>query len=144
MKFALIENGFGRFFTMTDSDTCGLTGPVLDLKDYEQDLPENYHWARFESFAFTKTSPDAIGARGQGKFIFLCASKLYTMYYDSLRDDGVYRLGATQATRTDCPILPKGESWDGERVPRSLLPNAASNAYGLLVPASSLWTQLMN
>ena len=115
VEFALIENEKGRFFTMTDSNTVGLTGPVLDVEAYEKDLPEGYHWARFESFAFTKGSPDAIGARGQGKFIFLRASKRYTMFYDSLRDDdGVYRVGGTRATRNDCPIIPKGETWEGE------------------------------
>jgi len=69
MEFALVENDKGKFFTMTDSNTLGLTGPVLDVEDYEKDLPEEYHWARFESFAFHKESPDAIGARGQGKLI---------------------------------------------------------------------------
>ena len=64
MEFELVENEKGRFFTMTDSNTMGLTGPVLEIKDYEKDLLEEYHWARFESFAFTKSNPDAIGARG--------------------------------------------------------------------------------
>lgn len=115
MEFALVENEKGRFFTMTDSNTLGLTGPVLYVEDYEEDLPEEYHWARFESFAFTKDSPDAIGARGQGKFIFLCASKQYDMYYDSLRDDGIYRVGGTRATRTGCPIFPhKEKKWEGK------------------------------
>jgi hypothetical protein len=101
---------------MTDSNTLGLTGPVLEhVEDYEEDLQEDYHWARFESFAFTKESLDAIGARGQGKFIFLSASKKHLMYYDSLRDDGIYRVGGTRATRTGCPILPsKGEKWEGD------------------------------
>ena len=114
MEFELVKNEKGRFFTMTDSNTLGLTGPVLDFEDYEKDLPEEYHWARFESFAFTKDSPDAIGARGQGKFIFLCASKKYHMYYDSLRGDGIYRVGATHATRTGCPIFPDKDKWEGK------------------------------
>lgn len=115
IEFALVENEKRRFFTMTDSNTLGLTGPVLAVEDYERDLPEDYHWARFESFAFTKKSDDAIGARGQGKFIFLRASKSYTMYYDSLRGDGVYRVGGTRATRNGCPILPsKGDKWEGD------------------------------
>src|SRR3712207_6195079 len=106
VEFKLVENDKGNFLTISDSGTSGLTGPVLDIEDYEVDLPEDAHWARFESFAFTKESPDAIGARGQGKFIFLRAAKEYTMYYDTLRDDGVYRVGATKATRTGCPIFP--------------------------------------
>jgi len=117
VEFRVVENTRGRFFTITDTGTVGLTGPLLDVRDYEEDLPEDYHWARFESFAFTKDNPDAIGARGQGKFIFLRASETYTMYYDTLRQDGVYRLGATQAKRTGCPILPgpDDEAWEGKR-----------------------------
>ncbi len=124
VTFELIHNQKGKFFTITDSNTTGLTGPVLyGLDDYEEELPKNYHWARFESFAFTKDDPNAIGARGQGKFVFLGASKKYTMYYDTLREDGVYRVGGTQATRTGCPILPpEGVSpWEGEEGAREIL-----------------------
>ena len=104
VRFEFIANSKGRFVTITDSNTSGLTGPVLrDVEDYDKDLPEDYHWARFEAFAFTKSDPDAIGARGQGKFVFLRASNSYTMYYDTLRKDGIYRLGATQAQHTGCP-----------------------------------------
>lgn len=107
--FELIRNKKGVFFTMTDSNTKGLTGKVLKTEEYDA-LKESDHWARFEGFGFTTPNPDAIGARGQGKFIFLAASRDYLMYYDSLREDGTYRLGATQATKTDCPML----HWDGD------------------------------
>ncbi len=123
IRFELIENPKGRFVTFTDSNTSGLTGPVLhDVEDYDKELPEDYHWARFEAFAFTKEDPNAIGARGQGKFVFLHASNCYTMYYDTLRKDGIYRLGATQALRTGCPILPaKNDApWEGELAARQL------------------------
>jgi len=107
--FELIRNKKGSFFTMADSNTKGLTGKVLKTEEYDT-LEESDHWARFEGFGFTTPNPDAIGARGQGKFIFLATSKDYSMYYDSLREDGTYRLGATQATKTDCPML----HWDGD------------------------------
>ncbi len=123
MEFKLLENVKGRFLTMTDSNTTGLTGPVVtDLSEYEVGLPEDYHWARFEAFAVTKVSPDAIGARGQGKFIFLSASKSYTMYYDTFRKDGVYRVGATKATHSGSPIYPGEDEdpWEGERGTKKL------------------------
>ena len=107
IEFHIVENAAGRFLTITDKNTFGLTGPVVtDLEVYSDGLPRDYHWARFESFGFTKDDPDAIGARGQGKFIFMKGSGDYTIYYDSLREDGVYRLGATRAQKTSCPILP--------------------------------------
>jgi len=109
VTFELIKNKKGIFFVMADSNTKGLTGKVLKTEEYDI-LEESDHWARFEGFGFTTPNPDAIGARGQGKFIFLAASKDYSMYYDSLREDGTYRLGATQATKTDCPML----HWDGD------------------------------
>ena len=117
ISFELIENSKGRFFIITDSNTTGLTGPIIyDVNDYEKELPSDYHWARFESFAFTKNDPNAIGARGQGKFIFLRSSKKYTMYYDTLRDDELYRLGGTMATHTGCPILPNNDipQWENK------------------------------
>src|SRR5437867_3663624 len=85
--------------------------------------PAEYHWARFEAFEFTKASPDAIGARGQGKFMFLSVSKNFTMFYDTLRDDGVYRVGATQAQHVGCPILPPSdaEPWEGARGAQELM-----------------------
>ena len=114
VEIAVVENSKGRFITMADGNTSGLTGPVLEGSDYEKELGKDFHWARFESFGFTKADPDAIGARGQGKFIFLRASKKHTMYYDTLRRDGVYRVGATHATKTDCPILPRSgdQPWE--------------------------------
>lgn len=123
VKFEVVENSKGRFLTITDSNTSGLTGPVLhDVEEYDKELPKDYHWARFEAFAFTKDDPDAIGARGQGKFVFLRASKSYTMYYDTLRKDGIHRLGATQAQRTGCPILPAKDDapWEGPRAAEQL------------------------
>ncbi len=117
VHFELIRNMKGCFFTITDSNTTGLSGPVLDIDEYDSNLSEDANWARFESFAFTKSRTDAIGARGQGKFIFLNSSKDYTMYYDTFRDDGVYRLGGTQAQAVGCPILPPSdeEPWEGKR-----------------------------
>lgn len=107
VTFELIKNKKGTFFTMTDLNTKGLCGDVLELEDYDK-LKESDHWARFEGFGFTTPNPDAIGARGQGKFVFLAASGDYLMYYDSLRLDDTYRLGATRASKTNCPML----HWD--------------------------------
>ncbi len=113
--FELVETAQGRFLTMTDAHTSGLTGAVRRPEEYDELGPED-HWARFESFAFTKKDPDAIGARGQGKFIFLAGSKQGLMFYDSLRNDGSYRLGVTQANRVGCPL----KHWDEEQARKIL------------------------
>jgi len=118
-----VKNAVGEFLIVTDSRTIGLTGPYVNPDEYDEDLPEDYHWARFEGFAFTKQNPDAIGARGQGKFILIRASAEYLMYYDTLRSDGVYRFGGTRAKRTGCPILPGdpfGDPWENDRARHEL------------------------
>jgi len=98
---------------MTDYGTCGLTGNMTsdDLKSSAvsaDDLPKHERWARWESFGFSKG--EGLGARGQGKMIFMLASKDHTIYYDSLRSDGSYKFGGSVATETGCPI----GHYDGE------------------------------
>ena len=131
--FEKTETSKGCFFTMTDTNTCGLTGPVLQIEEYERELGNEAHWARFESFAFTKSDPDAIGARGQGKFVFLAGSKQGRMFYDSLRKDGTYRLGVTQATHTGCPML----HWD-ENEARKILKEQTG-----LMPLTEIGTRII-
>jgi hypothetical protein len=117
-RFDLFENEKGRFLSMSDYNTTGLTGRVLlRPEEYQEELPEEDRWARFESFAFTKADPDARGARGQGKFIFLAASKHYTMLYETLLADDTYRLGVTKATVIDCPM----KHWEGAEARTVLL-----------------------
>ena len=102
--FELVDNPKGRFLTMTDGGTVGLTGRVLSREEYAEDLPPDERWGRFESMGFTRPEPDSIGARGQGKFVFVAASKCRLIVYDSLRADGTYRMGYTQAKINDCPM----------------------------------------
>lgn len=108
-----VESSSHRFVTITDSGTTGLTGRVLTPEEYETYMPEEERWARFESHAFTHEGGDGdyLGARGQGKFIFVGASKSRTILYDTLRRDRVYRLGARRVTKTSSPIA----AWEGER-----------------------------
>jgi len=96
MHFSLQDNGMGtNIVVFRDWGTTGLTGRVLTGDDLNKDLPIEERWGRFENLAFTKDpTEDALGARGQGKFIFLAASKTKRIVYDTLREDGVYRFGA--------------------------------------------------
>lgn len=94
-EFQLHEEPSHVFLTLTDSGTIGLTGRVLGPEELTADLPAQERWGRFENLAFTKDpAEEALGARGQGKFIFVAASKTRRILYDTLRADGVYRLGA--------------------------------------------------
>ena len=93
VAFKLTRSG-EHVFIVEDHGTTGLTGRILALDEYEKDLPEEERWGRFEGLAFRRTNPKALGARGQGKFVFVGMSKRKTIVYDTLRNDGVYRLGA--------------------------------------------------
>ena len=92
--------------TMTDSGTVGMTGNLIsDDIDDNLVLDENERWARWESLAFRKTSnDDTLGARGQGKMIFMWASTDKRISYDSFRQDGTYKMGETKLTTKDSPV----------------------------------------
>ncbi len=122
VEFEIIENKIGRFLTITDKNTEGLKGKArnelgANVEDDDAD------WLRFEGSHDTKTGPNAIGARGQGKFVMLGSSSEYKMFYDTKRADGIYRLGATQATKNDFPIWPKDKAWENEIAASKLLEN---------------------
>jgi len=94
MHFKFLRDSNGReMFIMRDYGTTGLTGRILPEEEYDKDLPEEERWGRFQGLAFRRENPKALGARGQGKFVFVGASQTGTIVYDTLREDGVYRLG---------------------------------------------------
>ncbi len=101
----LIKLGLKEVVILTDKGTTGLTGSMIseDISE-DTDLPQDQRWARWESMAFQKEGGSSLGARGQGKMIFIAASQEHKIYYDSLRDDGTYRYGWTQATIRDCDV----------------------------------------
>jgi len=110
-KFELLKKNDYTFLSMTDKGTTGLTGSMT-AKNIDPEVlpPEEERWARWESLAVPKEGEEDLGARGQGKMILIAASKDYAIIYDSLRSDGTYRLGMSQAKHNDCPII----HWDGD------------------------------
>lgn len=100
--------------TVTDSGTNGLTGPILTPKELQQrgySLARGENWAAFEGQGFTEKRGDEGGSRGQGKSAFLYHSRpsLYLpdgrerclMLYDTLLENGTYRLGVRYANPAD-------------------------------------------
>lgn len=147
VSFELIKGKGGRkFLTITDKGTTGLTGRVLKSEELEVDLPPDERWGRFENVAFTKgPSEEALGSRGRGKFIFVGASahqteiknKLFKnlILYDTLREDGVYRLGYRTIVITDSPI----DSYDGDEG-REMLKTLTE---GLIKPLSHVGSRII-
>jgi hypothetical protein len=104
-SFELLEGPKRKFFLMTDVGTTGLTGRILRPEEYEIDMPGEERWGRFEGVAFTQPREErTLGSRGRGKFIFVGASKEYTILYDTLREDGTYRFGFRTVSRTESPV----------------------------------------
>ncbi len=114
-EFSLVKNGHGQFLALED-DGAGLTGKVWSreklnkLEDEGKELPPEERWARFESFGFMREAAGGIGSRGQGKFLFIHASKGKEIVYETQFPDGSYRVGATKASRMGCPML----HWEGK------------------------------
>jgi len=134
--FELIEGDERKFLLMTDVGTTGLTGRVLAPEEYERDLPDEERWGRFEAVAFTQPRTErTLGSRGRGKFIFVGASKEYTILYDTLRDDGIYRFGFRTVTRTESPIHAR----DGESGKEML----SKITGGSIAPLSSVGTRVI-
>lgn len=134
VEFRLIE-GKNNFLVITDKETSGLTGRVLEGSEYQASLPEEERWARFESLAFKKVSRGALGSRGRGKFIFVVASKKVRLLYDTLRADGVYRLGLRKVLETRSPV----QYWEDEEAEKILKKETG----GAISPLSECGTRII-
>ena len=86
---------------------------------YLQLQPEE-NWAAWEAMGYTKVGEDSLGSRGQGKAAFLYHSRhesglrgpggspleRMVILYDTLLDDGAYRLGVRIANPADQVLSP--------------------------------------
>ncbi|AFS83377.1 hypothetical protein [Candidatus Nitrosopumilus sediminis] len=135
----LIEENGKSFLTITDYGTWGLTGKRLSQKELEtEDQPVHERWSRFENLAFANDDiPDKelLGSRGRGKFIFIGISLSNQTFYETLRDDGVYRLGNRILEKTDSPTVAE----EGEKA-REIL---KQNTGGLLKPLNHVGTRII-
>ena len=105
--------------TVTDHGTTGLRGPILTRQQREERgdvLEERENWAAFEGQGFTMKEQDALGSRGQGKAAFLYHSgqldstvnhpQRFMIIYDTLLEDGEYRMGIRYARPADKVMQP--------------------------------------
>jgi hypothetical protein len=119
LRFQLHTASKPNWFSFTDSGTHGLTGRILKPEELEADLPPNERWGRFENLAFTKgpaEGREALGARGQGKFIFVAGSEKLRILYDSLREGGKYRVGVRWVETVDSKVM----AWDDDEAKEQL------------------------
>lgn len=93
---SLIENDRGRYVVVEDSGTVGLTGnntpaeQINELMAEGKVLPPEERLSRFTSMFNSGGNTTGGGLFGAGKSVYSVASKTYTYYYDSLREDGLY------------------------------------------------------
>ena len=134
--FELLETKDKKYLLMTDKGTTGLTGRVLTPEEYESDLHSVEKWGRFEGVAFTQPREDkTLGSRGRGKFIFVGASKEYTILYDTLRDDGIYRFGFRTVIKTESPVA----AYDNNQGKKKLIEMTKN----VIQPLSSIGTRVI-
>jgi hypothetical protein len=133
--------------TVTDSGTVGLRGPALSSEDLHNraqlQLRPDENWAAWEAMGYTKIGEDALGSRGQGKAAFLYHSRhesdltgfdgrpidRMVILYDSLLEDGTYRLGARLARPDDVILTPP---YEGDEA-RAII-NSFWSAFDVYVP----------
>jgi len=136
VTFELLEAKDRKFLLITDAGTTGLTGKILMPEEYEKDLPGEERWGRFEGVAFTQPRAErTLGSRGRGKFIFVGASKEYTIFYDTLRGDGTYRFGFRTVIKTESPVM----AYDDELGKQKILEMTGN----LMSPISSVGTRVI-
>ena len=94
----------GTFVIVEDFGTVGLTGrnltpsETLEIKDkYGLNSLEGDRLAKFSALNISTGSKTGAGLYGVGKTVLSMASKSYTYYYDSLRDDGKYIANCNKA-----------------------------------------------
>lgn len=93
---SLIDNEHGRFVIVEDSGTVGLTGKntpaeeINELMAQDISLPPEERLSRFTSMFNSGGNTTGGGLFGAGKSVYSVASKTYTYYFDSLREDGKY------------------------------------------------------
>ena len=81
------------YLTITDTGTFGLCGKIYDNpEDIPNELSENERLARFENMNFSGGNSGP-GLYGRGKLIFQASSFNKSIIYDSLLENGEYRLG---------------------------------------------------
>ena len=119
--------------TITDHNTTGLRGPSLteqELRGRKEGylLKPNENWAAWEAMGYTKVDEYALGSRGQGKAAFLYHSlhdyeardrtqvERMIILYDSLLEDGTYRLGVRMARPADLIISPPYNGDEARRI----------------------------
>lgn len=93
---SLIENDNGKYIVVEDSGTVGLTGKnapaeeINEMMAQGKSLPAGERLSRFTSMFNSGGNKTGGGLFGAGKSVYSVASKTYTYYYDSLREDGLY------------------------------------------------------
>ena len=132
--------------TVTDRNTTGLQGPILTSEDIRARgvLREGEDWAAFEGMGYTKTDDTALGSRGQGKAAFLYHSDQMMMLYDTLLENGEYRLGVRRAIPSDTVLNPPFVGEEARRVvsTRYAVPDGTDIQLGL-EPLASQGTRVI-
>ncbi len=93
---SVIENSYGKYVVVEDSGTVGLIGKNAHAEEINKmmaqgkTLSATERLSRFTSMFNSGDNVTGGGLFGAGKSVYSVASKTYTYYFDSLREDGLY------------------------------------------------------
>ncbi len=93
---SVVSTSKGLFVVIEDTGTVGLTGkntPAEEINDMMAKgiaLPSSERLSRFSSMFNSGGNETGGGLFGAGKSVYSVASKSYTYYFDSVREDGSY------------------------------------------------------
>jgi hypothetical protein len=154
-----------HLLTVTDQNTTGLRGPVLSEQTlqeraattgYLQLMPDE-NWAAWEAMGYTKTGEDALGSRGQGKACFLFHSRQpasvrgpdgnqlerMMIIYDTLLEDGTYRMGFRLARPADQIMFPPYEGDEARHIIESSYESDSARIPLQLQPLSEIGSRII-
>ena len=95
-NISICKTDKGEFVIVEDSGTMGLTGENIPAEEINklmasgETLDSTQRLARFTSMFNSGGNTTGGGLFGAGKSVYSVASDMYTYYFDSLREDGLY------------------------------------------------------
>lgn len=108
------ETEKGQFVVIEDQGTLGLTGKnrstseIDDITNRGESIPPEERLSRFSSMFNSGGNEKGAGLYGAGKSVYAVASKSYTYYFDSLREDKKYVANENNAGKVN-PLALEGE-----------------------------------
>lgn len=118
-----VKNSHGEYVVVEDKGTVGLTGKNTPTEQINQMMAQGKvlsseeRLSRFTSMFNSGGNTTGGGLFGAGKSVYSVASKTYTYYFDSLREDGLYVANVNKSGQVN------SVAFEGEEAKKYILDN---------------------